>query len=409
MLSKTLIYYFHYNSKESTNGLAPIYCRITVNSTPKKFATGLYVQANNWDTVKQKAKGRNEEVQFINFKLACLTKQIKDCERKLIDTLGTFSIEDLYFQLKGGAELTGDTFQKLMKDRLDVMGKLVGTEYSKDTYRKFKDVYNHTINFSKKQYNMSDIPLKKLDYQFIAAFQQYLLTDRKQIPNTVNKTLQKVIEVAKYAVKCGYLEKNPFNAYERLKVGTKSITFLTDEEIEQLENYHFTQHRLEQVKDLYLFSVYTGLAYREAANLCKAHLIKGLDNEIWINMTRQKTGNSMEIPLLPPAQKILSKYITGNEPINKPLLPMISNQRMNSYLKEIAEILGINKRLTTHTARKTFASTILLNNDVPIEIVSKLLGHSSIRVTEAAYAQVMNKNTSRHMNQLKQKLYTEEN
>ena len=90
-------------------------------------------------------------------------------------------------------------------------------------------------------------------------------------------------------------------------------------------------------------------------------------------MTRQKTGNSMEIPLLPPAQKILSKYITGNEPINKPLLPMISNQRMNSYLKEIAEILGINKRLTTHTARKTFASTILLNNDVPIEIVSKLL------------------------------------
>ena len=106
MLSKTLIYYFHYNSKESTNGLAPIYCRITVNSTPKKFATGLYVQANNWDTVKQKAKGRNEEVQFINFKLDCLTKQIKDCERKLIDTLGTFSIEDLYFQLKGGAELT---------------------------------------------------------------------------------------------------------------------------------------------------------------------------------------------------------------------------------------------------------------------------------------------------------------
>ena len=296
-----------------------------------------------------------------------------------------------------------------MKDRLDVMGKLVGTEYSKDTYRKFKDVYNHTINFIKKQYNMSDIPLKKLDYQFIGDFQQYLLTDRKQIPNTVNKTLQKVIEVAKYAVKCGYLEKNPFNAYERLKVGTKSITFLTDEEIEQLENYHFTQHRLEQVKDLYLFSVYTGLAYREAANLCKAHLIKGLDNEIWINMTRQKTGNSMEIPLLPPAQKILSKYITGNEPINKPLLPMISNQRMNSYLKEIAEILGINKRLTTHTARKTFASTILLNNDVPIEIVSKLLGHSSIRVTEAAYAQVMNKNTSRHMNQLKQKLYTEEN
>ena len=170
MLSKTLIYYFHYNSKKSTNGLAPIYCRITVNSTPKKFATGLYVQANNWDTVKQKAKGRNEEVQFINFKLDCLTKQIKDCERKLIDTLGTFSIEDLYFQLKGGAELTGDTFLKLMKDRLDVMGKLVGTEYSKDTYRKFKDVYNHTINFIKKQYNMSDIPLKKLDYQFIAAF-----------------------------------------------------------------------------------------------------------------------------------------------------------------------------------------------------------------------------------------------
>lgn len=409
MIPKVSIYYFPYTFKSNSKGEAPIYCKITVNGESKRFSTGISISPKQWDTPKQKVKGKNLITEDINNTLQAITEQIQAIEKKLLEqqTEG-FTLDDLYFCYKQGIP-DGQTFLGVMKDRLDVMGKLVGTEYSKDTYRKFKDVYNHTISFLKKQYNMSDIPLKRLDYQFIAAFQQYLLTDRKQIPNTVNKTLQKVIEVAKYAVKCGYLEKNPFIAYERLKVGTKSITFLTDEEIEQLENYHFTQHRLEQVKDLYLFSVYTGLAYREAANLYKAHLMKGLDNEIWINMTRQKTGNSMEIPLLPPAQKILAKYITGNEPINKPLLPMISNQRMNSYLKEIAEILGINKRLTTHTARKTFASTILLNNDVPIEIVSKLLGHSSIRVTEAAYAQVMNKNISRHMNQLKQKLYSAAN
>lgn len=406
MLSKIHIYYFRYTSKESTNGLAPIYCKITVNGCTKKFTTGLNVPANNWDSTKQKAKGRSEEMQFINFKLDCLTKQIKDCEQKLLSNYTTFNVTDVYFQLKN-QDSDEQTFLKLMKERLNEMKELIGKEYAKDTYRKFKDVYNHTTNFIKYKYNMNDIPLKRLDYQFISAFQQYLLTERHQVPNSVNKTLQKVVETAKHAVKCGLLEKNPFIAYERLRVGSKNITFLTDDEITLLENYHFSQQRLEHVKDLYLFSVYSGLAYAEASLLCRKHIVKGLDGELWINMIRQKTNNSMQIPLLPPALKIIEKYSNKNQPIDKPILPMISNQRINSYLKEIAEILGINKRLTHHTARKTYASTILLNNDVPIEIVSKLLGHSSIRVTEAAYAQVMNKNISKHMKQLKQKLDNE--
>ena len=407
MIAKVSIYYFIYTFKSNAKGEAPIYCKVSVNGKHKRFSTGISILPKLRDATKQKVRGKNLIAEDINSTLYLQTEHIQTIAKKLQENNPNgFSIDDLYFNLKQGIP-DEQTFLKLMKERLDKMKELIGKEYAKDTYRKFKDVYNHTTNFIKYKYNMNDIPLKRLDYQFISAFQQYLLTERHQVPNSVNKTLQKVIETAKYAVKCGLLEKNPFMAYERLRVGSKSITFLTDDEIERLENYHFSQQRLEHVKDLYLFSVYSGLAYTEASLLCRKHIVKGLDGELWINMVRQKTNNSMQIPLLPPALKIIEKYSNKNQPIDKTILPMISNQRINSYLKEIAEILGINKRLTHHTARKTYASTILLNNDVPIEIVSKLLGHSSIRVTEAAYTQVMNKNISKHMKRLKQQLNDE--
>ena len=170
-----------------------------------------------------------------------------------------------------------------------------------------------------------------------------------------------------------------------------------------LENYQFAQEKLGKVRDLYLFSVYTGLAYHEAFTLQRKHIIKGFDKELWINMKRGKTGKAFEVPLLPKAIEIIKKYgELGND--DSYILPRMSNQKMNSYLKEIADIIGIKKRLTHHTARKTFATTILLYNDIPIEIVSSLLGHSSIAITQKHYAKVVNKKVSMCMEELKNKL-----
>jgi len=155
-----------------------------------------------------------------------------------------------------------------------------------------------------------------------------------------------------------------------------------------LENRQFSQLRPQQVKDWFVFSCYTGLAYNEIKKLKKQHIVKGFDNELWIEMKREKIQKDISVPLLLKAMKLINKYTNDNSEM---VFDICSNQLYNSYLKEIVSILGINKRLTTHTARKTFASTVLLYNDVPMEIVSELLGHSSITITEDGYGKVVEK------------------
>jgi len=164
-----------------------------------------------------------------------------------------------------------------------------------------------------------------------------------------------------------------------------------------LENYQFTQERLQYVKDWFVFSCYTGLAYNEIKNLKKQHIVEGFDRMMWIEMKREKTQKNIAVPILPKAQELIDKYFDDNSEV---VFDVCSNQRYNSYLKEIASILGITKRLTTHTARKTFASTVLLYNDVPMEIVSQLLGHSSITITEDSYGKVVQKKVSEQMKKL---------
>ena len=174
------------------------------------------------------------------------------------------------------------------------------------------------------------------------------------------------------------------------------VVFLSPEELQQLEGYKFTQSRLNFIKDLFIFSCYTGVPYKELMNLEAKHISKGFDDNLWIKMKREKTTKELSIPLLPKALVILEKY--SNKTAN--IFPRISNQKYNSYLKEVADIVGIEKRLTTHIARKTFASTVLLYNDVPMEIVSELLGHSSITVTEASYGKIVQKSIGKEISRI---------
>lgn len=183
---------------------------------------------------------------------------------------------------------------------------------------------------------------------------------------------------------------NPFLLHKPKRVH-KKVVFLTTEELKLMKEYQFNQPRLKLVKDLFIFSCYTGLAYAEIKVFSKKHVVKGFDGMMWIEMTREKTQKEVSIPILSIAQELIDNYIQIDVEL---IFPVLSNQRYNSYLKEIASVLGIEKNLTTHTARKTFASTVLLYNDVPIEIVSKLLGHSSIAITEASYGKVIKKKVS---------------
>ncbi|RYX98789.1 site-specific integrase, partial [bacterium] len=226
----------------------------------------------------------------------------------------------------------------------------------------------------------------------------YLKTEKFQKQVTINKALQRFKKVVKTAVVGKLIDSYPFVEHKAKKVVT-NVVYLTTEELEKLENHYFSQIRLEQVRDMFVFCCYTGLAYNEMSKLESKHIEIGFDAMQWIKMIRDKTSKEISVPLLPKAISILQKYQELQS-----LLPVISNQKFNSYIKEIGEIIGIEKKISHHTARKTFATTVLLYNDVPMEIVSELLGHSKLSTTQEHYAKVVQKKVSEHMSLLQKKL-----
>ena len=277
--------------------------------------------------------------------------------------------------------------------------KLVGLNLKESTYNKFVYVGNHLEAFLKCKFRKTDFPLEELSLQFLDDFDYFLKIEKKQSQITINKTIQRLRTPIKQAISEGYLDRDPFILH-KAKTVRKTVIFLTTEELKTFEETVFQQKRLSTIQDLFIFCCYTGLAYNEMSNLESKHIIIGFDSLNWIQMKREKTQREISIPILPKAQIIIDKYSKNNVLI----FPSISNQKFNSYLKEIADISGINKRLTHHVARKTFASTVLLYNDVPMEIVSELLGHSNMTITQESYGKIVQKKVSEEMKTLAKKL-----
>jgi integrase len=380
------------------NNQAPIFCRITYNQKRKQFATGISVDPNDWDRKKQIVNASDSNSKEINTKLSLIKQKINQAFLLLQVNNESFDVEDIYLQYAGKNVKANKTLLEVFELHNNRMKKLVDVEYSKSTYNKFTEARNHVSNFIRFQYKKGDILLESINQNFLDDFDFYLKSEKKQKQITINKSIQRVRKIIKLALAKGYLKKDPFILYKPKKYESK-VVYLNQKELGKLENHTFRQARLNQVKDMFIFCCYTGLAYQEMSTLKEEHLIKGFDGGIWIEMMRQKTKSKVSIPLLPTASKILDKYRPEGR-----LLPVISNQKFNSYLKEIAELVEIDKRLTHHIARKTFATTVLLYNDIPIETVSELLGHSSISITQRHYAKVVQHKVSSQMKSLIKKL-----
>ena len=401
MITRVNISFFRYHSKETETGEAPLYCRLWHENKRKIFSIGFKITRNKWNQNKQMATGKSEMAQRINTQMEIIKNKLVEIETRLIIEGSEDIVEDLY-ALYIGKTTVSRSFITLFEERYIAAKKMEGIKFKKSTLDKFKDVLELVRAYIKESYHAADIPMNKVNFKFISGLEDYLLSVRKQKPVTINKNMQRVKQVTTYAMRCNYIKMDPFIDHSPLKV-EKELIFLTPEELHKLENYQFAQERLAKVRDLYLFSVYTGLAYHEAFALQKKHIIMAFDKKLWIEMKREKTGKAISVPLLPQAIQIIKKYDNGGDR-EAHVLPAISNQKINSYLKEIVEIVGINKKLTHHTARKTFATTILLYNDVPMEVVSKLLGHSSMAVTQKHYAKVVNKKVSACISSLERKL-----
>lgn len=385
--------------KTNSKGLSPLYCRLTLDKKRKQFSTGLFVNPSYWENKLQKINTQDPNYKFIN-------SQIEQIQIKLNNIILMFQIQDVEITLENiydkfiNIEIKKKEYVlSYYKQYLNKIKKLVGLEIKDNTYNKFVYVGNHLEAFLKWKFKKADYPLEELTQQFLDDFEYYLKTEKKQQQITINKTIQRLRTPIKQAISEGYLDRDPFILY-RAKTVRKTFTFLTNEELKTLEESTITQKRLKFVQDLFIFCCYTGLAYNEMSNLEKKHIQIGFDNIKWIKMKREKTQREISIPILPKAQEIINKYKSSGSSV----FPSISNQKFNSYLKEISAIAGIEKKLTHHIARKTFASTILLYNDVPMEIVSELLGHSSMVTTQESYAKVVQRKVSEVMSNLRVKL-----
>ncbi|WP_299097958.1 site-specific integrase [uncultured Winogradskyella sp.] len=392
----TILYLLN-KTKTNKKRLTPLLCRITYKKKRKTFSIKQFINHDLWDSKKQKLLGDSETSQLVNKQLSLINNKINQAFLLLQIQGNDFDVEDIYRTFKGGKLHKDQSVVEFFQNYLNKLKMLVDIDIKQLTWNKFYYIKNDMSEFIKWKYNRNDYPLKKLNHHFLIELEFYYKTVKHLKQITINKKVQRFKKVIRVAVAENYLDKNPFILHKP-KTVKKEVVFLNTEELSKLENHVFTQKRLQLVKNLFVFSCYTGLPYRELMNLKHSNITKGFDENLWIKMKREKTSKNLSIPLLPTAVEVMSLY---NEEVF--IFPRISNQRYNSYLKEIAAILGINKNLTTHMARRTFASTVLLYNDVPMEVVSELLGHSSMKVTQDSYGKVVQRKISLEMEKLKKK------
>jgi site-specific recombinase XerD len=383
------------------DGLVPIYLRITVEGKRAEATTSRECLPSNWIAAAGRLRGTKEEVRSFNAYLDNLQSQVYEAHRVLTEAGGLITAEAIKNKLLGKDERSR-MLMDIFKEHNRKMAGLIGNGYTNGTLTCFKTTLNHTLDYVKWKYREPDIDIKKIDHEFITNFEYYIRSEKKCGNNSTVKYIKNFKKIIRICLASGWITSDPFLNYKaNMKVVAK--VFLSQAELNKIAVKEFDNARLSQVRDIFLFSCYTGLAYADVQKLKRIDLYKGDDGETWIIIKRQKTDTPSRVPLLPVALHILNKYI--DHPVcsnNGKALPVSTNQKMNAYLKEISDLCGIHKMLTYHTARYTFATTVTLTNGVPIETVSKMLGHTNLKTTQH-YAKILDLKVSQDMAKLKQK------
>lgn len=402
MKTKITLHFYAKSTKANAAGQLPIYVRLTVDGKRMEFSTKKFIDSAKWLPEMSKMKGNTENARSLNEYLDLLRSKVFDIQMELIHRNESLTIEVFKNRLLGIKEHE-HMLIPIFKDHNNKIKELVGKEYAPGTLERYNTSLKHTVEFLEWKYKVSDIDINKIDHAFITEYEFYLRSERKCANNTAVKYLKNFNKIIKICIANHWIERNPFANYKS-KVKEVERVYLSEDEIQNILNKDFKTERLSLVRDIFLFSCFTGLAYIDVKNLTKSHISLGIDGEKWIFTHRQKTESASKIPILPITQMIIDKYETHPECNNQnKLLPILSNQKMNAYLKEIAGVCEIEKELTFHIARHTFATTVTLTNGVPIESVSKMLGHKNIRTTQH-YAKILDKKVSEDMMVLRNKM-----
>lgn len=383
-------------------GEAPIYMRVTANGSRKEISIKHSCLPDRWNAQAQRAKGTNETTRTLNALLDSLERKVHEARVKLQEKNRPITAESILNVLTGQDEKP-QMLLEIFQRHNDQLTALENTEYASATVKRYATALGHTREFIQWKYGQPDIDIKNLSFDFVSDMEFWFKSVRKCNHNSTIKYISNLRKILTYCLKSGRILKDPFFGF---KMSKKEVVrdYLSEDELQVMANKHFVIDRLGQVRDIFLFCCYTGLAFIDVFQLTRDRITKGIDGNQWIFTYRQKTETPTRVPLLPPAQAILDKYKDHPKCMNRnTVLPVLSNQKMNSYLKEIADACGIIKTLTFHIARHTFATTVTLNNDVPIESVSKMLGHKSIKITQH-YAKIIDNKVSADMQILKGKL-----
>lgn len=396
---------FYLNKQKAQNGGAQLYIRIVVDLKRAEIATTHYIPSSAWNEKQRRVKPSFSKSVFIN---AYIDKVINDINQIFIQEVSQGNIVSSIDIKNKYLGVDDKPTKKTILDALDYHNtkmeeKVRIGQTAKKTYTRYVITKKKVEAFMKHQYKIKDIPLSDLRLRFATEFEHYLLTQDNLHINTAHKYIKNVKTILNMSVGLDWISSNPFNNFRCSYIAPKREV-LTQEEVDRIRFKNISIKRLAEVRDVFIFCCYTGFAYADIYEFEYDAIIKGIDGGSWLKTNRKKTGVKESVPLLPVALEIIQKYREHPYCLNKNrLLPVNSNQRYNGYLKEIADICSINKKITSHIARHTFATTITLSNGVPIETVSSMLGHSSIRTTQI-YAKVIESKVSADMQNLKNKL-----
>ena len=392
--SSFAILFFIRDSRVRKDGTTSIEVVLTVNGERCAFSTGKKVKSCNWDKNKQQVKGKDEEAQSLNSYLKAIKAKLYQKEAELLErgfVITADLLRNAYFDKV--ESIKERSLFEVFEEHNQEQEKLIGNGVSKATH--WVSVYTIRLlrEFVQQKYKREDLYLRELNLSFIQSFHSFLRIDKGMAQNSSTKHLKLLKKIINLSVANSYMAFNPFSTY-KVEREPVEIDFLDEEELRKIINFDTPLPRLERAKDMFLFGCFTGLSYIDIKTLTPEHFEKDSAGRIWIKKRRVKTGVLSRIPLLPIAKLILDKYKGGEK-----LLPIQDPADINKYLKDIAILCGINKRICFHTSRHTFASTVTLANNISLEVVSKMLGHTNTRMT-AHYAKLIDKCIGEQMDKL---------
>jgi integrase len=402
MLENSFGMAFFLKTAHKGSKIRAVHLRITVDGITKETSTKRKWDIERWDQKTERAVGTKEDAKSLNYFLDSLTFKIHEIKTEMMYGGKIITAEKIMDYVLGKVKPKVKVLEEFQKHN-DQMTALLGKGYARGTLQRFTITKNHLAAFIKFKFKKDDMEFADLNLEFVKDFEFYLRTVRDCSNNTTLKYIANFKKIVIRAIDKEIILKDPFKNFKGRK--TKLVKKpLSTQELYELERHYFTTDRLNVVRDVFVFQCYTGLAYIDAYQLRTADIKDGIDGNLWIMSERQKTNSTTNVPLLPQALKIIEKYKDHPLCVQRgTVLPVSSNQKMNEYLKEIAILCGFPFTLNTHMARRTFGSTVTLNNNVPINVVKELLGHASVKQTEA-YAITEQATIGREMSLLNKKL-----